>query len=133
MQVGTSIFRDATRDSISSSPTTAGDAVIVRPVQVKGKYPELDKTDKKTYGYIGNLTELHDDMVLAMPFFPTDSTAVAPDLIAFMPRGRIQSQQRGGYRCVPCVFQDGRAAPRRDYQRYFGQDGLTLMEKDDWK
>jgi hypothetical protein len=39
-----------------------------RPGQVKGKYPTADKTDKNVYGYIGKLTELHPDMVLAIPF-----------------------------------------------------------------
>ncbi len=67
--------RDKGFDLIVSRPSANG--AIVRPVQVKGKYATDDKIDKAVYGYVGPLTALHKDMVLAMPFF-TSSDATAP-------------------------------------------------------
>src|SRR5437667_4951364 len=57
---------------------------VLRPVQVKGKYPTAEKGDKATYGYIGELTELHPEMVLAIPFFSSASPEV-PNCVAYMP------------------------------------------------
>lgn len=37
--------------------------VVIRPVQVKGKYPSGTKGNKVTYGYIGKLSQLHPEMV----------------------------------------------------------------------
>jgi hypothetical protein len=53
------------------------DSMIIRPVQVKGLYPTAAKKDKDAYGYSGRLTQLHIDMVLAMPFFPNHARAFA--------------------------------------------------------
>ena len=47
----------------------AQEEFIIRPVQVKGKYPEEGKKDYKAYGYIGKLTQRHPEMVLAIPYF----------------------------------------------------------------
>jgi hypothetical protein len=105
---------------------------VVRPVQVKGKYPEQDKTDKGTYGYMGEMTALHAEMVLAIPYFPTDVTATAPTCIAYMPRFQIRPQQGRGWRCEPAVFSGGIAKPRRDFLRYFDRPGLQFMEQADW-
>ena len=44
---------------------------VIRPVQVKGKFPEVTTTDRGLHGYIGRLTELHEEMVLAIAFFDT--------------------------------------------------------------
>lgn len=44
--------------------------VLIRPVQVKGLYPTEVKKDKAGYGYIGKLTQLHDDMVLVCRISP---------------------------------------------------------------
>ena len=63
--------------------------ILVRPVQVKGLYPSDAKTDKRVYGYSGTLSQLHPDMVLVLAYFPTDSGAVAPTHIAYMPRSQI--------------------------------------------
>lgn len=49
-----------------------GGRILMRPVQVKGKYPTRAKTDKAVYGYIGQLTQLHDEMVLAIPYFESN-------------------------------------------------------------
>src|SRR5690242_12537005 len=39
--------------------------ILLRPVQVKGKYPEEGKSNKSVYGYVGRLTAIHSEMVLA--------------------------------------------------------------------
>ncbi len=44
-----------------------GDVPLLRPVQVKGKYPTGEKGDKLKYGYVGKLTQTHPEMVLAIP------------------------------------------------------------------
>ena len=49
-----------------------GERMIIRPVQVKGRYPSGDKTDKPTYGYVGKLSEVHSEMVLAIAYFSSD-------------------------------------------------------------
>lgn len=107
--------------------------VVLRPVQVKGKYPEMDKGDKSTYGYLGELTALHPEMVLAIPYFPIDSMSVAPTCVAWMPRPQIRPQQGRGWRCEPAKFAGGVAVPRRDFQRYFDRTGLAFMEEVGWE
>lgn len=109
-----------------------GNRIVLRPVQVKGKYPELDKRDRPTYGYAGALTALHSEMVLAIPYFPTDHTSAAPDCVAYMPRSQIRPQQGRGWRCEPAKFENGIARPRRDFQRYFDREGLAFMEEIGW-
>ena len=111
----------------------AEDRVLLRPVQVKGKYPELDRADRPTYGYVGDLTALHPDMVLAIPYFLTDVTSVAPTCVAFMPRSQVRPQQGRGWRCKPAKITGGLATPRRDFQQYFGRDGLVFMEQEGWE
>ena len=109
-----------------------GDRVVLRPVQVKGKYPTEGKGDFPTYGYIGQLSQVHDEMVLAIPFFPTDRTGVAPTCIAYLPRSQIHTQQSRGFACCPAQFKRSTASPRRDFQQYFNADGIRLMESDSW-
>ena len=75
--------RDRGLDFIISRPADAG-MQLLRPVQVKGKYPTDDKTDKAVYGYIGGLTELHPDMVLAIPYFTSELLAT-PCCVAYLP------------------------------------------------
>ena len=107
-------------------------SVILRPVQVKGKYPNEGRRDRPIYGYIGRLSLLHDEMVLAIPFFPIDRTGVAPTCIAYLPRWQIRTQQGRGYACRPAQFKNGVATPRRDFRRYFGSDGIRFMETEGW-
>jgi len=101
---------------------------VVRPVQVKGKYPTDEKTDKDVYGYIGKLSILHDDMVLAIVFFDRGARAQHPCHVAFMPRQLIKLHQRG-YRCEPASIQNGLIQPRRDSQRYFGAAGIESLSR----
>ena len=121
--------RDVGFDFIATKPVD-GD-VLVRPVQVKGLYPTAEKTNKATYGFIGDLTAVHKTMVLALPFFHA-SNLHAPEHIAFMPYDQCKLPSSGGVRCVPTTFTDGHAVPRRDSVKYFGASGLLLVESVTW-
>ena len=103
---------------------------VLRPVQVKGKYPTAEKGDKATYGYIGELTELHPEMVLAIPFFSSASPEV-PNCVAYMPRSMVRNHSRG-FKCEPALFRGGSAIPRREYKKFFDEDGLHLIEQPEW-
>ena len=58
------------------------DGMIVRPVQVKGKFPETITAVRKKYGYRGKLTATHPDMVLAIPLFTSLQRLAHPDCVA---------------------------------------------------
>lgn len=122
--------RDKGFDFIVSKPDGAG-GQILRPVQVKGKYATEEKGDKTAYGYVGRLSQLHPEMVLAIPFFP-HGTAPAPSCIAYIPVSLIKPHKRG-YRCHPCSFKGGIPAPRRGYAPFFDTKGLKLLESASWK
>lgn len=122
--------RDVGFDFIISKQTEQ--TVIIRPVQVKGKYPEPERTEGRVYGYIGELSQIHNEMVLAIPYFPTNHLGDAPDCIAFMPRWRISTQTSRGWSCCPAVFRDDRSHPRPSYEQYFGRYGISFMETPDW-
>ena len=122
--------RDQGFDFIITKPE--GSRILVRPVQVKGKYPQSIKRDAAFYGYMGQLSQLHPDMVLAIPFFSTDHTGVAPDHIAYMPRCQIRPQRSWGFQYVPARYRAGKAEPRRDFTKYFDRAGMIYMESDDW-
>ena len=122
--------RDKGFDFIISRPhETIGQ--IIRPVQVKGKYPTEEKGDKKVYGYIGELTQTHPEMVLAIPYFSTQDVSV-PGCVAYMPWSLIKKHQRG-FRCEPAIFLAGCANPRNYYAKFFNEQGLALLENLDWK
>lgn len=122
--------RDHGFDFIITKPF--GAEIMVRPVQVKGKYPGEGRLSLPAYGYVGALSQLHDDMVLAIPFFSTNTASVAPDHIAYMPRNQIRDCTRG-YACNPARFREGRAEPRRDFRKYFDAEGMLFMESPDWQ
>jgi hypothetical protein len=122
--------RDQGFDFIITKPVD--DKIMVRPVQVKGKYPGEGRLSLNVYGYVGPLSQLHDDMILAIPFFSTNTASVAPDHIAYMPRNQIRNCTRG-YACNPAKFHEGRAEPRRDFRKYFNIEGMLLMESPDWQ
>lgn len=104
---------------------------LIRPVQVKGKYPTEEKGGKSTYGYVGRLTQTHPEMVLAIPFFSKQAASV-PGCVSYMPLSLIRKHPRG-FRCQPALFRDGCAVPRRDYARFFDDDGLALLEVLTWR
>jgi hypothetical protein len=121
--------RDRGMDFIASITNDAGQEII-RPVQVKGKYPTGQKTDKVTYGYVGRLNQIHPEMVLAIPYFKT--AALGPPLFtAFMPFSQVRPHSRG-YRCEPASFKAGAPKPRRDFRRFVDEAGLRLMRGTEW-
>ena len=111
---------------------SVGGVTIIRPVQVKGKYPNREKTNKAVYGYRGKLTATHEEMVLAIPFFPLESTAQSPRTVAYLPKSVIKKTSRG-YRCDPAKFVDGMISPRPYYKKFFDHEGLSLLEQAEWK
>jgi hypothetical protein len=104
-------------------------AFIVRPVQVKGKYPEQATKDRSQYGYTGKLTALHEDMVLAIPFF-IHTWEPAPKMTAFIPRHQIRPHTRepNWYSSFPCSLKAGKPRMRPYYQKFFDNPGMALME-----
>jgi hypothetical protein len=123
--------RDKGFDFVITQETAAG--VVVRPVQVKGKYPEREKGDKLTYGYRGELSLVHPDMVLIIPYFPASGERVAPQTVAYLPFNKIARTSRGLYRCEPAKFLGGVAAARRDSVQYFDAVGLSALVMPGWK
>jgi len=121
--------RDRGFDFIASRMGSDG-MELIRPVQVKGKYPEEGTGNRLTYGYVGELTGLHSDMVLAIPFFTYDSRE-NPTCVAYLPYCLIRTHSRG-FRCEPAAFRDATPRPRRDYMKFFGDAGLYLVERTDW-
>src|SRR3954463_13215531 len=59
--------------------------LLIRPVQVRGCYPEERKGDCDQYGFTSALTATHPDMVVAIAFFAVDHSTLAPEHIAYMP------------------------------------------------
>ena len=103
---------------------------LLRPVQVKGKYPTPEKTDKAVYGYVGKLTQLHPEMVLAIPYFSASSPD-SPVCIAFMPPSCVKGHARG-FRCQPAAYRNGEPKPRHEYTKFFDEGGIKLMNSLAW-
>ena len=121
--------RDRGLDFIISKTGPDGHEII-RPVQVKGKYPTDDKGNQNLYGYVGELNQIHPDMVLAIPFFSANVAGPAV-FVAYMPFGKIKVHSRG-YRCQPACFVGGCPKVRRSYTQYFDASGLALIEQVSW-
>jgi len=122
--------RDKGFDFIVSKSDGRG-GYILRPVQVKGKFPTKTKREWNYYGYVGRLSQIHPEMVLAIPFFPTEQSS-APVCTAFIPRSLIRQHKRG-YKCQPASYKSDLPVPRRDYRRFFDSNGLKLLESASWK
>jgi hypothetical protein len=88
--------RDRGFDFIATKLSPDG-TQLLRPVQVKGKYPSSDKTAKAVYGYVGKLTELLPEMVLAIPFF-LPGLPETPTRVAYLPFKVVRKHSRG-YKC----------------------------------
>ncbi len=115
--------RDKGFDFIISKLTSKG--IIIRPIQVKGKYATKSKTDKATYGYIGSLSAVHKDMVLVIPYINYGSKDV--DIIAYMPYETIKRHSRG-FKCEPAQYKCSKPLPRPKYLKYFDEGGIRLLE-----
>jgi hypothetical protein len=109
---------------------TLPDGVLLRPVQVKGKYPEDNKSDKSVYGYNDKLSQTHPEMVLAIPYFEVGNLPILRH-VAFMPICMIRKSSRG-FRCQPAKFIGGAATPRGDHKKYFDHEGLKRLSSRNW-
>lgn len=103
---------------------------LIRPVQVKGKYPTEFKKDNQL-GFIGKLTRRHPEMVLAIPYFEVGDIPRIQH-VAFMPAAMIRTDARGE-RCLPAFFQRGHIKPRPKYKKFFDNEGLKRASRLDWK
>jgi hypothetical protein len=97
---------------------------------VKGKYPTNEKTDKSVYGYVGKLTQMHPEMVLAIPYFSGASSEI-PYCVAYMPWSCVRPHSRG-FRCQPAMYRANAPCPRREYRRFFDKDGIDALVDDLW-
>lgn len=104
---------------------------LLRPVQVKGLYPTLEKKDKAALGFKGELTAVHPEMVLAIPYFSM-KTHHSPEAVAYMPHDQFKTPTGGGVRCVPATFKAGQAKARPEFAKYFDQAGLLRIEDPLW-
>jgi hypothetical protein len=104
-----------------------GERMVIRPVQIKGKYPSVDKTDKDRYGFVGKLSEVHPEMVLVIPYFSSKRVESIPVCVAYMPHPKVKKYARG-YRCEPASFKSGMPRPRREYQIFFDTEGIRHLE-----
>jgi hypothetical protein len=105
--------------------------MLLRPVQVKGKYPVKDGKDGNL-GFGGKLSALHDDMVLVIPYFDAHERGVAPSQVAYLPFPALRPRNRGGYRAAPAKFQANRVLQRQQFQQFFGEQGLAAVEGENW-
>lgn len=103
---------------------------LIRPVQVKGKYPEHTTRDRATYGYIGTLSQTHPEMVLAIPFFETGTLPVIRH-VAFLPLGMVKNHSKG-HRCLPAKLISGVPTPRGNHRKFFDHEGLSRICKGHW-
>jgi hypothetical protein len=121
--------RDKGFDFVISKVAKDGSRLL-RPVQVKGKYPRKDKTDKAVYGYVGKLTQRHPEMVLAIPYFSRSSPNM-PIHIAYMPMVCIKDCPRG-VKCQPATYRNGEPRPRPGFQKFFDEAGVARLELTTW-
>jgi len=108
--------------------------LMIRPVQVKGCYFKKRK-DSHYYGRTDMvLNQIHDEMVLAIPyFFPDDDDKLSLQLVAYLPLIQLHKRKSTGtYRALPAKVKDGRPQPRRDFAKFFDDPGLKSMEKANW-
>ena len=122
--------RDIGFDFVASKQI--GDKVILRPVQVRGKYPTAAKKDKVTYPWMGELSQVHEEMAIVFCYFSTDHSTTAPDHVAFVPLRALKATTKGRYRCSAVSLKDGKTHPRTSYKRLFGTEGLSAMESPNW-
>jgi len=115
--------RDVGFDMIATC--SKGGEILIRPVQVKGKYPNEGKLNKPVYGYVGKLTSIHAAMVLAIPYFSKDSGNF-PDHIAWVPSHHIKPHSRG-FSAQYAKFSDEKASPRPGFVHLFDQPGLDAL------
>ncbi len=90
-----------------------------------------EKGDKAAYGYMGKLSKIHSEMILAMPYFSLQDKR-NPIFIGYLPVSQIKECSRG-FRCQPASFKDGVPCIRPYYKKFFDDVGLQLIESLEWK
>jgi len=116
--------------------------VLMRPVQVRGRYPEVERDRLKEGKRNSRLSQVHDDMVLALPYFKEEDGLHKLETVAFLPlkaigltKRLIRRTGKISYYCSPMPAQrkGNKFLPRRDYERFFDGPGIELMARADWK
>ena len=127
--------RDLGFDFIASLPLEGG-KVIMRPVQVRGRFPE----SMEDVPYLGKqkieLSQWHDEMVLAMPFFRTDDGLQKLVTVAFMPYYQLRAKAdkaKKWFACLPAKIANREIIPRPYFKKFFDGPGIQLMAMRDWK
>lgn len=105
--------------------------LVIRPVQVKGKYPE-SLTTVRPIGHRGPLTAMHPHMVLAIPLFTAQKRLGYPDHVAYIPMSAIRSLKNNKYFCAPALLKKGAVSPRPSFNKYFDEMGLAAVGKTSW-
>lgn len=109
-----------------------GNEMLIRPVQVKGVYPEEQKKGGKPFGKTLTLTAFHPQMVLVMPFFEySPEKSESPTHVCFLP---LQPSKRddGKHIIRPALLTAGKITIRETYQRYCGQPGMDAVAATQW-
>lgn len=115
---------------------------LMRPVQVRGRYPEVVR-DRPQYGKRDSkLSQIHDEMVFALPYFKEEDGLYKLVTVSFLPKAAINlslvrknDAKKIAYYCTaqPAQVKAGVISARRDYERFFDGSGIRLMARADWK
>lgn len=117
-------------DFIATLPR--GENMLVRPVQVKGVYPEKIKKGGKPFGRTLKLTAFHPQMVLVMPFFEyTPEKAASPTHVGFFAVKPLETED-GKHKFHPALLKGGKITIRKSYQTYFGNEGIEAVANQQW-
>lgn len=127
--------RDVGFDFIATLPLPGG-KVLIRPVQVRGRFPEsMEDTP-----YLGKLkvelSQWDEEMVLAMPFFRTDDGIQKLVCVAFMPFFQLRAKAnktKEWFSCHPARIKNGAIEPRPFFKKFFDGAGIAAMAKPAWK
>lgn len=118
--------RDEGFDFIAVKRTVTG--TIMLPVQVKGLYPTAAKKDKAAYRWRGTLSQVHEDLILAVVYFTPDPDTTAPSHVAYVPLSHLKRPSRGGYGFYGASLKGGQITPRRDSKHFFDRKGLQALD-----
>jgi hypothetical protein len=118
--------RDVGFDFIATK--VAQPSVIIRPVQVKGRYPEPGRRSRGWLGWEGTLTQIHPEMVFAISFFPTTHES-APLFTAFLPLVSLNPDRTepNNYSVYPGSYNCQTTVQRKMFRPFIGAEGLDLV------
>jgi hypothetical protein len=128
-------------DFIAVKPLPEGN-ILMRPVQVRGRYPEVVR-NRSVYGKRNSrLSQLHDEMVFALPYFKEKDGIYQLVTVAFLPKEQInvvkkrtRNAEKDEFYCtaLPAKVREGTISARRDYEIFFDGPGIEAMYRADWK